>query len=54
MTESKADTFRKIKERIKAEMARRNGFGSVQTYSSSTYDFTTSPSSGNKIMTEQG
>jgi hypothetical protein len=57
-----------LKAKIKAEMARRKYYGSLSTnggynyavkdsavnYASSTYDFTTTPSSGNAVLAEHG
>lgn len=43
-----------IKSRLKAELARRNGFGSVSGYSQSGYDFTKIPVQGEVILAEHG
>ena len=43
-----------IKERIKAEFARRNGYGSVDQYTNSIYDFNIMPETGKAILEEHG
>jgi hypothetical protein len=43
-----------LKSKIKAEMTRRNGFGSLSTYGGSAYDFTVQPAAGGKILPEHG
>ena len=49
-----ASEFIALKNKIKAEMARRNGYGSLADYAGSEYDFTTTPAAGQPILTEQG
>src|SRR5574344_2197460 len=46
--------FIALKAQIKAEMLRRNSYGSLAAYGGSDYDFTNTPTSGNPIYTEQG
>lgn len=46
--------LKSLKAAIKAEMQRRNGFGSLSTYGTSTYDFTVQPVAGGKIKPEHG
>ena len=43
-----------IKERIKAEFARRNGYGSVDQYTNSIYDLNLMPETGKPILEEHG
>lgn len=57
-----------LKAKIKAEMARRKGYGSLSTstgynyakkdsavnYSGTAYDFTTTPTKGGTVLTEHG
>ena len=43
-----------LKAKIKAEMLRRNGFGSLAEYGTSSYDFTENPTKDELIMTEHG
>lgn len=59
MTLSKNSTITAIdiinlKNTIKAEMARRNGYGDVSAFSSATYDFMTPPTVNKVIIVEQG
>ena len=49
-----ASQMNTLKSKIKAEMARRNGYGSLSEFSTSTYDFTNNPTSGGAIYAEQG
>ena len=49
-----ASEMNTLKRKIKAEMARRCGYGSLSSYSGSTYDFSTTPSAGGVMMSEQG
>ena len=49
-----ASEINSLKTKVKAEMNRRSGYGSLTSYGSSSYDFTTSPTSDAKILTEQG
>ena len=43
-----------IKAKVKAEMQRRCGTGSMTSYAGSSWDFSTTPTSGGKILTEHG
>ena len=43
-----------LKEKLKAELARRNGNGSVAEFASEEYDFTEVPKEGQPITEEQG
>ena len=49
-----ASELNSLKTKIKNEMARRKYDGSLVDYSGSSYDFSTTPSSGNKILLEHG
>ena len=49
-----AEQVIELKAKIKAEMLRRNGHGSLATYGDSTYDFTTNPVIGELIKAEHG
>ena len=42
-----------LKEKLKAELARRNGNGSVAEFASEEYDFTEVPKEGQPITEEQ-
>lgn len=46
--------LKELKAAIKAEMQRRNGFGSLAEYGTSTYDFTVTPVKDGKIRPEYG
>ena len=43
-----------IKSKVKAEMQRRSGTGSMTSYAGSNWDFSATPTSGGKILTEHG
>ena len=43
-----------IKSRIKAEMTRRNGYGSLASYGTSSYDFNEAPTQGKVVKAEHG
>ena len=43
-----------IKSRIKAEMTRRNGYGSLASYGTSSYDFSEVPAQGKVVKAEHG
>lgn len=49
-----AETVNQIKAKIKAELLRRNGHGSVASYADVSYDFLTIPATDNWVLTEQG
>ena len=49
-----AQQLNAIKARVKAEMLRRCGYGSLYSYGAASYDFTVTPSAGTKVLTEQG
>ena len=49
-----ASQMNSLKTKIKAKMLRRNGYGSLSEFGSSTYDFTTTPATGGTIYAEQG
>lgn len=49
-----AEKVIELKAKIKAEMLRRDGHGSLATYGDSTYDFTTNPVIGELIKAEHG
>ena len=49
-----AEQVKQLKAKIKAEMLRRNGNGSLASYGSVTYDFTVQPTKGSGILTEHG
>ena len=44
--------YLEIKDRVRAEMARRNGYGPLDSYSTRAYDFTTIPEAGVQILPE--
>lgn len=46
--------LKNLKAAIKAEMLRRNGFGSLAAYGGSSYDFSTTPVVGMKTLPEHG
>jgi len=43
-----------MKKALKAELARRSGFGSMSKYAGSSYDFSVTPAKGGKILPEYG
>lgn len=43
-----------LKAKVKAEMARRNGYGSLEKFAGTDYDFTVTPKSGETILAEHG
>ena len=43
-----------LKSKVKAEMARRSGYGSLSSFSGTAYDFATSPKQGGIILAEHG
>lgn len=43
-----------LKRRIKAEMARRNGYGSLAEFADASYDFNVQPAYGEKTLVEHG
>lgn len=43
-----------LKAKLKAELLRRNGHGSVSTYGGSSYNFTTTPAKGQQVKLEHG
>jgi len=43
-----------LKSKVKAEMARRSGYGSLSSFAGTTYDFTTTPTKGGAILAEHG
>lgn len=43
-----------LKAKIKAEMIRRNGYGDISTFGTSTYDFVTPPVLNKVVIVEQG
>lgn len=43
-----------LKAKIKAEMQRRNGYGSLTSYAGTAYDFSTAPAKDVKILEEHG
>ena len=47
-----ATDFVNLKARVKAEMNRRKGTGSLTSYAGTSYDYTTTPASGGKILEE--
>ena len=49
-----AEKFNSIKARVKAEMSRRNGYGSMASFSGSDYDFTVTPAKDGVILKEHG
>ena len=49
-----ADQMNALKAKVKAEMARRNGYGSLSEFSSSEYDFQEIPTAGSPVKAEQG
>lgn len=49
-----AQEFIDLKARVKAEMQRRRGVGSLAAYAGSEYDFTVTPTSGGPTLTEHG
>lgn len=49
-----AEQVKELKAKIKDEMLRRNGNGSLAEYGSSSYDFSVVPQTGNQILTEHG
>ncbi len=46
------DGFVNLKARVKAEMNRRNGYGSLTNYAAASYDYTVVPASGGYILEE--
>lgn len=48
----KAQDFKNLKARVKAEMTRRNGSGDVSSYGGSAYDYTSTPSDNTTIKEE--
>lgn len=50
----KASDLKDIKEAIKAELKRRDGYGDVSSYASTQYDITDYPKAGEKIKSEHG
>lgn len=50
----KASDLTTLKAAIKAEMLRRNGFGSLAEFGGTTYDFTVAPAVGVKTKPEHG
>lgn len=50
----KASELVTLKAAVKAEMLRRNGFGSLASFGGSAYDFTTAPAVGVKTLPEHG
>ena len=50
----KASDLKDIKEAIKAELKRRDGYGDVSSYAGTQYDITTYPKAGEKIKSEYG
>ena len=50
----RASDLKDIKAAIKKELLRRNGYGSVASYGSSTYDFVRTPTVGQPIYKEFG
>lgn len=49
-----ADEINAIKKKVKAEMQRRHGTGSMATYAGTNWDFTALPATGGKVQTEHG
>ena len=49
-----AEKVIELKAKIKAEMLRRNGHGSLEKYAGSSYDFTITPVKGELIKAEHG
>lgn len=49
-----ANEVNTLKAKVKAEMLRRNGYGSISEFGSANYDFSIAPSAGNAILTEHG
>ena len=47
-----ASDFIALKARVKAECARRKYTGSVETYASSKYDYTVTPTDGGLVLPE--
>ena len=50
----KANEINTLKQNIKKEFSRRNGYGSLQQYAGSAYDFSTTPVDGKPILEEHG
>ena len=49
-----AEKVIELKAKIKAEMLRRNGHGSLESYGGSSYDFTITPVKGELVKAEHG
>ena len=49
-----AEQVNQLKAKIKAEMLRRRGTGSLASYGTAAYDFTVTPIEGQTILTEHG
>lgn len=49
-----AEQINELKSKIKAEMLRRNGHGSLESYGDSSYDFDVIPVTGEKVLVEHG
>lgn len=49
-----AEQVIELKEKLKSELARRNGLGSVEQYASKEYDFNQIPKEGQPITADQG
>jgi len=47
-----AQDFIDLKARVKAEMTRRKGTGTLATYAGTSYDYSVTPASGDKILEE--
>ena len=50
----KASEITALKAKIKAECARRNGYGSLTSYAASNYDFSVAPTDGQVMLEEHG
>ena len=49
-----ASEINEIKNKVRAEMARRTGYGSLEEYADLTYDFSIIPEQGKRILEEHG
>lgn len=49
-----AERFNSIKARVKAEMKRRNGYGSMAAFAGTEYDFSVTPAKDGVILKEHG